>query len=269
MSGENNNEDPSRKGADSRSSWQTTFDRLRGSPFAQRATEFAKGEVDRLLGYQQTGRMDASRAQQLSNNLHQMMANLIVGCKEEQRKLRTGGVLGIGARELSAQDIDTSVAGLTAITFHLLNEMMEHIRRARKVGSFVAMRFMPITTDDSGQVPAVQSMASAGLGGTGVVGAFALPPDRLRLIGDQLRGLHEYAIKFATDIEEDIAGPHAASPSNHEKALSKAIMLTQRLDAGCQRVLQLMDPTIDAKLVLSGNTGQLPALPSKGERENR
>jgi hypothetical protein len=273
MSDENNSDTMRKLNAGS-SKWQDTvgvaIERLKKSPFAQRAVDFAKGEMDRLIGNQAMAtRMDASRAQTLSTNLHQMMANLIAECKEEQKKLNTGGLLGIGRRELSAHDVDTAVAGLTAITFHFENEMIDHMRRARKMGSWVAQQFWPTSGEDTGPVPTPQGMVSAGLGGRGVVGAFALAADRQRLIVEQLRQIHEYVIRFATDIQEDIAGPHGASPTAHEKALNKAIMLAQRLDYGCSQILQLLDPNIDPKAVISGNTGKLQALPANDGRNLR
>jgi hypothetical protein len=268
MGGENNNDS---NGAliNLQTQAKGAMEWLRRSPFARQIAVVVGQELGRAMGTNQHSRMDASRAQALSNNLHQMMSYLIAECKEEQRKLRTGGVLGIGARDLSPQDIDTCVAGLTAITFHFETEMLDHLRKARGMGSAVAAQFLPATTEDSGQMATPQTMVASALGGTGVVGAYALPQDRIRLIGDQMRNIHEYAIKFATDIQEDIAGPHGASPSAHEKALSKSIMLAQRLDSACSVILQLLDPTIDPKSISSGNTDKLRAIPASDDSKRR
>jgi hypothetical protein len=257
-----------RKSADSGPRWPiAVLERLKKSEFAQRAADFAKSEVDRFLGTSQlaSSRMTTLRAQELSNNLSQMLANLLIECKDEQRKLKSGGIFGLGGRDLSAHDIDTAVAALTAIAFHFEHEMMDHMRRASRGGSVVARQFLPPETEGAPSQPSSpQTMLAAGIGGWGTVSSLALPPERLRLIAEQLRGLYDYAVKFATDIQEDIAGSHGASPSAHEKALNKAIMLTQRLDYVATQILQLLDPTIDAKTVLSGTAGVRALPPMEG-----
>jgi hypothetical protein len=262
-----------RKSGDAKPGWQVgagmLLERLKSSGFAHRAAEFAKNEVDRMVGSSvlSSRKMSYMRAQELSGILNQMLANLIVECKEEQRKLKSGGILGLRGRELSAHDVDIAVAALIALAYHFDCEMMDFIRLARQGGSVIASQFLPPDSPDPSQPARPRTMLATGIGSQGMVTSLSLPPERLRLIAEQLRGLHEYAIRFATDIQEDIAGSHGASPSAHEKALNKSIMLTQRLDAVATQILQLLDPNADVKAVLSGNAiaHALPPVRSSGQ----
>lgn len=260
-----------RGGTDSGSRWQATagvaLDRLLKSGFMHRAGEFAREEMVRWLsGQQPSTKLTTKSAMDLSNNLNYLLANLINECKEEHRKLKGGGMFSLRGHELSAHDVETAVAALTALAFHFSSEMMDHLHRARRYGSVVAGQFIPQEaageqtpgTPSSGsrtaglQASDPQALLGLGIGGQGFVSSLALPPERLRLIAERLRSTYEYAIKFATDIQQDIAGTHGASPPAHEKALNKAIMLTQRVHYAAIEILQLLNPMVDARSLSDG-----------------